>query len=84
MVFFLFDEILVVDNYFVKVWVDCYDFEKNGEMIKGKLWDILVDFFKVIDMILLCGDYYLGEYVKFVIKVKESFCCGDFFEVVLG
>ncbi len=38
MVLFLPDEILVVDNYSAKAWVDRYDFEKNGETTKGKPW----------------------------------------------
>ena len=40
MVLYLPDEILVVDNYSAKAWIDRYDFEKDGETTKGKAWDI--------------------------------------------
>ncbi|MEN9895475.1 MAG: anthranilate synthase, partial [Pseudomonadota bacterium] len=40
MVLFLPDEILVVDNYAAKAWIDRYDFGKDGETTLGKAGDI--------------------------------------------
>lgn len=84
MVLFLPDEILVVDNYSAKAWVDRYDFEKNGETTKGKPWDIPAEPFKPTDTIPPRGDHHPGEYAKLVTKAKESFRRGDLFEVVPG
>jgi hypothetical protein len=40
MVLYLPDEILVVDNYSAKAWIDRYDFEKGGRSTEGKAGDI--------------------------------------------
>jgi anthranilate synthase len=84
MVLYLPDEILVVDNYSAKAWIDRYDYEKDGETTKGKPWDIPADPFKPTDTIPARGDHHPGEYAQLVTKAKESFRRGDLFEVVPG
>jgi anthranilate synthase len=84
MVLFLPDEILVVDNYSAKAWIDRYDFEKDGRTTRGKDGDIPAEPFKPTDTIPPRGDHRPGEYAELVKKAKESFRRGDLFEVVPG
>ena len=84
MVLFLPDEILVVDHYAAKAWIDRYDFEKDGKTTDGKAGDIAPEPFQTVDSIPPHGDHRPGEYAELVTKAKESFRRGDLFEVVPG
>ncbi|WP_349435164.1 anthranilate synthase [Pararhizobium sp. A13] len=84
MVLFLPDEILVVDHYAAKAWIDRYDFAKDGKTTEGKAGDIAPEPFQTIDSIPPHGDHRPGEYAELVVKAKESFRRGDLFEVVPG
>ncbi|MCZ7471376.1 anthranilate synthase [Agrobacterium sp. O3.4] len=84
MVLYLPDEILVVDHYSAKAWIDRYDFEKAGVTTDGKSSDITSEPFKTTDTIPPKGDHRPGEYSELVVKAKESFRRGDLFEVVPG
>ncbi len=84
MVLFLPDEILVVDHYSAKAWIDRYDFEKGGVTTDGKSADIPAEPFLHTDKIPPRGDHRPGEYAELVVKAKESFRRGDLFEVVPG
>ncbi|MBO9125083.1 MULTISPECIES: anthranilate synthase [unclassified Rhizobium] len=84
MVLYLPDEILVVDNYSAKAWIDRYDFEKGGLSTEGKAGDIPVEPFQRTDTIPPKSDHRPGEYSELVTKAKESFRKGDLFEVVPG
>ncbi|MCA2408597.1 anthranilate synthase [Rhizobium leguminosarum bv. viciae 248] len=84
MVLYLPDEILVVDNYAAKAWIDRYDFEKDGVTTEGKAQDIAAEPFNHTDAIPPKSDHRPGEYAELVTKAKESFRKGDLFEVVPG
>lgn len=84
MVLYLPDEILVVDNYSAKAWVDRYDFAKGGLTTEGKAGDIAPEPFVRTDAIPPKSDHRPGEYAELVTKAKESFRRGDLFEVVPG
>ncbi len=84
MVLYLPDEILVVDNYSAKAWIDRYDFEKGGISTEGKAGDIPAEPFQRTDTIPPKSDHRPGEYADLVVKAKESFRKGDLFEVVPG
>lgn len=84
MVLFLPDEILVVDHYSAKAWIDRYDFAKDGETTVGKAGEIAAEPFRTVDSIPPHGDHRPGEYAELVVKAKESFRRGDLFEVVPG
>lgn len=84
MVLFLPDEILVVDNYSAKAWIDRYDFAKDGRTTEGKAGDIAPDSFRHTDTIPPRGDHRPGEYAELVKEAKLSFQRGDLFEVVPG
>ncbi len=84
MVLFLPDEILVVDHYAAKAWIDRYDFAKDGVSTEGKTEEIASEPFQTVDSIPPHGDHRPGEYAELVVKAKESFRRGDLFEVVPG
>ncbi|WP_099864447.1 anthranilate synthase [Pararhizobium haloflavum] len=83
-VLFLADEILVVDHYSAKAWVDRYDFEKAGVTTKGQDGAIEAEPFCPSDVVPERCDHQPGEYAELVRKAKESFRRGDLFEVVPG
>lgn len=84
MVLFLPDEILVVDHYSAKAWIDRYDFTKGEVTTVGQREEIAPEPFKHVDTIPPRGDHRPGEYAELVTKAKESFRKGDLFEVVPG
>ena len=84
MVLYLPDEILVVDNYSAKAWIDRYDFAKGGVSTEGKSGEIAAEPFRHTDAIPPKSDHRPGEYAELVVKAKESFRKGDLFEVVPG
>ncbi|MBP1853340.1 anthranilate synthase [Rhizobium halophytocola] len=84
MVLYLPDEILVVDHYSAKAWIDRYDFARDGLTTEGQDEAIEADPFQPTDVIPPRGDHRPGEYAELVVKAKESFRKGDLFEVVPG
>lgn len=84
MVLYLPDEILVVDNYSAKAWIDRYDFAKGDLSTEGKSGEIAAEPFRHTDAIPPKSDHRPGEYAELVVKAKESFRKGDLFEVVPG
>ncbi|PYB73359.1 anthranilate synthase [Rhizobium wuzhouense] len=84
MVLFLPDEILVVDHYSAKAWIDRYDFTKGAVTTVGQSEEIAPEPFEHTDTIPPRGDHRPGEYAELVVKAKESFRKGDLFEVVPG
>ena len=84
MVLFLPDEILVVDHYSAKAWIDRYDFTKGDVTTIGQSEEIAPEPFVHTDTIPPRGDHRPGEYSELVTKAKESFRKGDLFEVVPG
>ncbi len=82
MVLFLPDEILVVDHYSARAWINRYDFSKGGLTTEGKAETIAPEPFRTVDSIPPHGDHRPGEYAELVVKAKESFRRGDLFEVV--
>lgn len=84
MVLFLPDEILVVDHYSAKAWIDRYDFTKGAVTTIGQREEIAPEPFQHTDTIPPRGDHRPGEYAELVTKAKESFRKGDLFEVVPG
>ncbi|NBB50237.1 anthranilate synthase [Rhizobium sp. CRIBSB] len=84
MVLFLPDEILVVDHYSAKAWIDRYDFTKGAVTTIGQPEEIAPEPFQHTDTIPPRGDHRPGEYAELVTKAKESFRKGDLFEVVPG
>ncbi|OQP87667.1 anthranilate synthase component I [Rhizobium rhizosphaerae] len=84
MVLFLPDEILVVDHYAAKAWIDRYDFAKGDLTTEGRDGDVAPEPFRTVDSIPPHGDHRPGEYAELVTKAKESFRRGDLFEVVPG
>ena len=84
MVLFLPDEILVVDHYSAKAWIDRYDFTKGAVTTIGQSEEIAPEPFQHTDTIPPRGDHRPGEYAELVTKAKESFRKGDLFEVVPG
>jgi anthranilate synthase len=84
MVLFLPDEILVVDHYAAKAWINRYDFALDDRSTFGRPGDIPPEAFRTVDSIPPHGDHRPGEYAELVTKAKESFRRGDLFEVVPG
>lgn len=84
MVLYLPDEILVVDHYSAKAWIDRYDFALDGVTTEGRDGTVTPETFRPSTRIPPRGDHQPGEYADIVRKAKESFKRGDLFEVVPG
>ena len=84
LVLFLPDEILMVDHYSAKAWVDRYDYSGDGFSTEGLPREQVSEPFRTADRIPPRGDHEPGEYARLVEKAKESFRRGDLFEVVPG
>lgn len=84
LVLFLPDEVLVVDHYSTRAWVDRYDFALAGDTTEGLPRERVEEPFKTADRIPPRGDHEPGEYAKLVREAMESFRRGDLFEVVPG
>lgn len=84
LVLFIPDEILVVDHYSAKAWVDSYDFTVGNKKTDGLPRETPADEFKAAKTLAAKGDHQKGEYAALVERAKESFKCGDLFEVVPG
>jgi anthranilate synthase len=84
LVLFLPDEILVVDHYSAKAWTDRYDYAGTGFDTEGLSRETAEAPFRPSDRIPPRADHEPGEYARLVEKAKDSFRCGDLFEVVPG
>jgi len=84
LVLFLPDEILVVDHYSAKAWVDRFDFALGASSTQDLPRERTEQPFKPSDRIPPRGDHEPGEYATLVKKAMESFRRGDLFEVVPG
>jgi anthranilate synthase len=84
LVLFIPDEILVVDHYSAKAWVDSYDFTVGNKKTDGLPRETPADEFKAAKTLVAKGDHQKGEYAALVERAKDSFKCGDLFEVVPG
>ncbi|WP_162652717.1 anthranilate synthase component I [Lentilitoribacter sp. Alg239-R112] len=84
LVLFLPDEILVVDHHSTEAWVESYEFSTDKLTTEGKDASIEETPFLPAEKTPPRGDHNPGEYAKLVEKAKESFRCGDLFEVVPG
>lgn len=84
LVLFIPDEILVVDHYSAKAWVDSYDFTVGNKKTDGLPRETPSDVFKAAEKLQAKGDHLKGEYAALVERAKDSFKCGDLFEVVPG
>jgi len=83
-VLFLPDEILIVDHYSARAWLDRYDYAGEGWTTEGLPRDREAAAFHPSDRIPPRSDHEPGEYAGLVEKAKESFRRGDLFEVVPG
>ena len=84
LVLFLPDEILVVDHYSARAWIDRYDFSRGDETTIGKTRERVSEPFEPTEETPPRSDHNPGEYALLVSKAKESFKRGDLFEVVPG
>ncbi|KQT42040.1 anthranilate synthase [Aureimonas sp. Leaf454] len=83
-VLYLPDEILMVDHYAAKAYLDRYDFEKDGVSTQGRAGGGPEAPFASSGRIPPRGDHVPGEYARLVKAAKEKFMRGDLFEVVPG
>ena len=83
-VLYLPDEILMVDHYSAKAYLDRYEFEKDGRSTLGLEGGGPEAPFTGSDRIPPRGDHKPGEYARLVKAAKEKFMRGDLFEVVPG
>ncbi len=84
LVLYLPDEILVVDHYSAKAWVDRYEFSRRDHTTVGKSAETDATPFEMAEHTPPRGDHEPGEYARLVRKAKEKFQRGDLFEVVPG
>lgn len=84
LVLYLPDEILMVDHYSAKAWIDRYDYAADGHSTEGIAREQVVEPFRTSERIPPRGDHAPGEYARLVERAKESFRRGDLFEVVPG
>ena len=84
LVLYLPDEILVVDHYSARAWIDRYEYSRRDHSTIGKSREIVAEPFEESDDTPPRADHRPGEYAELVAKAKESFKRGDLFEVVPG
>ncbi|RFC69494.1 MULTISPECIES: anthranilate synthase [Mesorhizobium] len=84
LVLYLPDEVLVVDHYSTKAWIESYDFAFAGISTEGLPREQNEQPFKTSDRIPARGDHEPGEYAALVLEAMDSFKRGDLFEVVPG
>ncbi|WP_062203842.1 anthranilate synthase [Aureimonas sp. AU12] len=84
LVLYLPDEILMVDHYAAKAYVEAYEFAKDGHSTIGRAGGGADAPFAPADRIPPRGDHKPGEYAALVRRAKEKFMRGDLFEVVPG
>ncbi len=81
---YLPDEILMVDHYSAKAYVEVYEFEKDGRSTAGLPGGGPEAPFARSENLPPRGDHKPGEYAALVRRAKEKFMRGDLFEVVPG
>ncbi len=84
LVLYLPDEILMVDHYSAKAYVEEYQFEKGGRSTAGLAGGGPEAPFARAESVPPRGDHKPGEYAALVRRAKEKFMRGDLFEVVPG
>jgi len=84
LVLYLPDEILVVDHYAAKAYVDRYEFSRGEFSTEGVIREEAPAPFRATEKIPPRGDHAPGEYAALVRKAMESFRRGDLFAVVPG
>lgn len=84
LVLYLPDEILVVDHYSAKAWVDRYEFETPQGSTEGLARGGADEPFEPSPDAPPRGDHAPGEYADLVRKAMDFFKRGDLFEVVPG
>ncbi|WP_294645273.1 anthranilate synthase [uncultured Aureimonas sp.] len=84
LVLYLPDEILMVDHYSAKAYVEEYQFEKAGRSTAGLAGGGPEAPFARSETVPPRGDHKPGEYAALVRRAKEKFMRGDLFEVVPG
>lgn len=84
LVLYLPDEILMVDHYSAKAYVEEYQFEKAGRSTAGLAGGGPEAPFARSESVPPRGDHKPGEYAALVRRAKEKFMRGDLFEVVPG
>ncbi|WP_374786192.1 anthranilate synthase component I [Paenochrobactrum gallinarii] len=84
LVLFIPDEIVIVDHYSTKAWVDSYEFSVDGKGTHGLARETPSKVFEPSTENPGRGDHQPGEYAQLVEKAKDSFKRGDLFEVVPG
>ncbi|MCP4318773.1 MAG: anthranilate synthase [Hyphomicrobiales bacterium] len=84
LVLFLPDEILVIDHYSARAWIDRYEFSRRDHTTSGKSRETVPEPFVESEEMPPRADHRPGEYAELVSKAKESFKRGDLFEVVPG
>lgn len=84
LVLYLPDEILMVDHYAAKAYVEEYQFAKDGRSTEGLAGGGADAPFQRSETVPPRGDHKPGEYAALVRRAKEKFMRGDLFEVVPG
>ncbi|WP_062231165.1 anthranilate synthase [Aureimonas sp. N4] len=84
LVLYLPDEILMVDHYSARAYVESYEFEKNGHSTEGLEGGGEDAPFVPSNQNPERGDHKPGEYASLVRRAKDKFMRGDLFEVVPG
>ncbi|MEF2071799.1 anthranilate synthase [Consotaella aegiceratis] len=84
LVLYLPDEILMVDHYSARAYVERYDFAKGERTTAGLARGGSDAPFVHSDAVPPRGDHRPGEYADLVRVAKEKFVRGDLFEVVPG
>jgi anthranilate synthase len=84
LVLYLPDEILMVDHYAARAYVEVYEFERDGMSTQGLAGGGEEVPFRAAETVPPRGDHQPGEYASLVRRAKEKFMRGDLFEVVPG
>ncbi|WP_062111986.1 anthranilate synthase [Aureimonas sp. AU40] len=84
LVLYLPDEILMVDHYSARAYVEAYEFEKDGHSTEGLEGGGAPAPFLPANHTPERGDHKPGEYASLVRRAKDKFMRGDLFEVVPG
>lgn len=84
LVLYLPDEILMVDHYAARAYVEAYEFERDGVGTAGLEGGGEDAPFRAATHDPGRGDHKPGEYAALVRRAKDKFVRGDLFEVVPG
>ncbi|WP_427023746.1 anthranilate synthase [Aureimonas ureilytica] len=84
LVLYLPDEILIVDHYSARAYIEAYEFSKDGRSTEGLEGGGTDAPFVPANEAPKRGDHEPGEYASLVRRAKDKFMRGDLFEVVPG